>query len=357
MTDQRSTLSRLLPFSLSAGIFALTLVLLIQGRDLLIPMALALVVWYLINALASGIRRVIPDSLEPPEWVSVALAMAVMILVFALLGRLIGGSLAGVSLAAAGYQDNLDQLIQRIAGVLGIEDTPTMGEVFDEIDLRAMIGRFAESAAAVAGRIGIIVIYVVFLFLEQKSFDAKLSAMFADKERENTARRILSQIQDDVQTYLWVKTSMSVLTGGLSYVVLRLVGVDFPEFWAFVIFLLNYIPNIGSLLGVAFPALLALIQFDTITPFLVVAVALGAIQFAIGNLLEPRIMGRSLNISPLVVILSLAIWGTIWGIVGMFLSVPIMVIVMIVCAHFQSTRPIAVALSGDGRIDDYVTKD
>ncbi len=115
--------------------------------------------------------------------------------------------------------------------------------------------------------------------------------------------------------------------------------------------MLNYIPTIGSLIGVVFPALLTLVQFAALGPFLVVTIGLGLTQFVFGNVLEPRMMGKSLNLSPLIVIVSLAVWGSIWGVTGMFLCVPITVVMMIVLAGFPQTRPIAILLSATGRID------
>ena len=117
-----------------------------------------------------------------------------------------------------------------------------------------------------------------------------------------------------------------------------------------IIFLLNYIPTIGSLLGVFFPAVMAILQFGELVPVLVIVGVLGFTQFFIGNILTPRVMGSSLNISPLVVMLSLALWGTLWGATGMVLCVPITVIAMIVFANFDSTRPVAVLLSQDGKL-------
>ena len=356
MTEPRLGMSRLLPFSLSIGILALTVVLLVEGRELLIPIALAVLIWYLINAIARVVDHMVPGY-TLPHWLGLSVALIVMALAFWGIGKMIGGSIAGVSEAAPLYQQNLDDLIRRAAAYVGAEEVPTMADVFDKVDLQAIIARFAESAASVAGRIGIILVYVMFLLLEEQSFNRKLSALFPDKEREASVRKILRQIQGDVQTYLALKTMMSVLTGAVSYAVLIMIGVDFAAFWAFVIFLLNFIPTIGSLVGVIFPALLTIIQFNALTPFVIVVVALGAAQFLIGNVLEPRLMGSSLNLSPLVMILSLSLWGQIWGIVGMFLCVPIMVMLMIVFAHLPYTRPVAIAMSGSGRIDDYISKD
>jgi len=117
-----------------------------------------------------------------------------------------------------------------------------------------------------------------------------------------------------------------------------------------VIFVMNYIPVVGSILGTVFPSLLALIQFDSFYPFIIVTGLICLMQFLTGNILEPRVMGNRLNLSPLVILLSLTLWGAIWGIVGMFLCVPIMVIVMIVFSHFSKTRAIAVMLSKNGKI-------
>jgi len=116
------------------------------------------------------------------------------------------------------------------------------------------------------------------------------------------------------------------------------------------VFFFYYIPTVGSILAIAAPALLTLVQFDYLTPFLVVLLVFGTIQVVTANVIEPAIMGRSLNLSPLVVVISLVIWGTIWGVVGMFLSVPIMVVALIVLAQFETTRPLAVLLSADGKI-------
>ena len=194
-------------------------------------------------------------------------------------------------------------------------------------------------------------IYVIFLLIEQRSLESKLDALFQDNERRIKIHEILSEIQKDIETYIAIKTLLSFVTGVLSYLILIYIGVDYSEFWAFLIFLLNYIPTIGSLIATIFPALLALIQFESVTSFLIVFISIAFIQFLIGNILEPRLMGRSLNLSALVVLLSLSLWGSIWGVVGMFLCVPITVILMIVFSNFEKTRPIAVMLSSNGKID------
>jgi predicted PurR-regulated permease PerM len=132
---------------------------------------------------------------------------------------------------------------------------------------------------------------------------------------------------------------------------MRFVGLDFAEFWALLIFFLNYIPNLGAIVATAFPSVLALIQFQSWWPFLEVSMGIVAVQFVVGNFLEPKLLGQSLNLSPFVILFALGLWGSIWGILGMFLSVPITVMMMIVFAHFDATRPVAVLLSQNGCIN------
>jgi len=337
-------------FASSAIVVALTFVLFIEGRDLLIPIAVAIMIWYLLNALARGFHLLPLGNRHLPNWVSMTLAIVTVLIGLALVAELISGNIAQVSAAAPGYQANIEILIGKASSFAGFERPPDIAAVFGQIDLRNVATRFASAAAGFAGNFGIVLVYVMFLLFEQKGFDKKLRALFPDRIRRDEIHSLLHRMQEQIQTYVAIKTATSVLTGGVSYGVLKIVGVDFAEFWGFIIFLLNYIPTVGSLLGIIFPALLALVQFSTPVPFFIVLGGIGGVQFLIGNVLEPRLTGSSLNISPLVVILSLALWGSIWGIVGMFLCVPLTVIAMIILSHFERTRPIAILLSGDGRV-------
>ncbi len=129
------------------------------------------------------------------------------------------------------------------------------------------------------------------------------------------------------------------------------VRVDLAVFWAVLRFILNFIPTIGSIIAVSFPILLSVVQFDSWLPTIILSIFLVSIQIVIGNILEPRFMGKSLNLSPLVIILSLSIWGSIWGVVGMFLCIPIMVILNIILAKFDKTRGLAVMFSARGKVN------
>lgn len=338
--------TRLAAFALTFGIAALTVYLLVTGRPLLIPFAIAVMVWYMINALKRSLER----RVSAPPWLAMTLSIFSIIVAIGLIVQMISGNIAAVTEAAPGYQANIAKLLDKTMALTGFQEIPSFRQLLDQINLRAFIGGVAGAVADVAGNTGLIIIYVSFLLIEQRTFGPKIKALFPDPAREAEIQQILADIQQRIQAYVAVKTLLSLMTGVISYLVLIAVGVDLAGFWAFLIFLLNYIPTIGSLLGVVFPALLAILQFGALLPFLIVTIGLGVTQFLIGNILEPRMMGKSLNVSPLVVIISLAVWGSIWGVTGMFLCVPITVAMMIVLAEFPQTRPIAILLSADGKV-------
>ena len=342
---------RIVAFASSIVVVALTFLLLIEGRDLLIPIAVAIMIWYLLNALMRGFHALPLGTLHLPYWVSLLLAIVTVLIGLSLIAKLVGDNIAQVSAAAPTYQANIEALIAKASNLVGFEQPPDITGVFEQIDLRTVASRFASTAASFAGSFGIVLIYVLFLLIEQRGFRKKMWALFPDRGRHEEMQNLLHRMQEQIQTYVAIKTLTSVLTGVISYIILLIVGVYFAAFWGFIIFLLNYIPTVGSLIATLFPALLALIQFPTPVPFFIVLGGIGTLQFLIGNVLEPRLMGGSLNISPLVVILSLALWGSIWGIAGMFLCVPLTVIMMIILSYFERTRPIAILLSGDGKIE------
>jgi AI-2 transport protein TqsA len=340
-----------LSYGVWVGVFVLTIFVLHTGKDVLVPLAIAIGIWYLINAISDGFGKIRLGSLRLPGAVRLLLALGVLGAFFYFVGSLIGDSVAQVAEAAPGYREALERHADRIDEWTTLPVGEFIEDFVRNIDIAAWVSGLAAAMTTFAGTTGLIIIYVFFLLLEQQVFGEKVKALFPDRRRLSQVQKTLANIQRQIQTYLWVKTLMSVLTGGLSYGVLVWVGVDYAAFWGFIIFLLNYIPTIGSLLGIIFPVLMTLVQFDDWQPILIVAITITSFQVVIGNIIEPRVMGSSLNISPLVVMLSLVLWGTIWGVAGMFLAVPIMVILMLIFAQIEGTRPIAIALSGNGTVE------
>ncbi len=338
--------------ALWAVVIAATLYLLVAGRGLLLPLVLGLTLWYMIDSLADAFEQPRLLGVHLPRPVALVAAVLAMGGLVWIVGRTIGRNVTAVAAAAPAYEGRLQKLIARAADLVGLEQVPTLGQLFDRISLADTLGGFATAAASVVSVAGIVMIYAGFFFVEQVKFRRKLTLIFAGGAHQARLRSVLQQIDRDIRVYLRIKTTLAVVTAGFAYAVMRWVGVDFAGFWAVMVFFFYYIPTIGSVLAILAPALLTLVQFDHLTPFLTVLFVIGTIQVVMANVIEPAMLGRSLNLSPLVVIVSLMVWGTIWGVVGMFLCVPIMVVLLIVLAHFETTRPIAILLSADGRIPE-----
>ncbi len=165
-------------------------------------------------------------------------------------------------------------------------------------------------------------------------------------------RFILGSIDENMKKYLFVKTFISAVTGVLSYIWLRSLGLEFAGVWAFIVFITSYIPTIGAIVACSLPILYSLINAPTLQQPILVAAGLIALQIIFGNILEPKLTGKTLNLSTLAILINLVFWGMLWGIAGMFFSVPLLVATFIITAQFDSTRWIAVLLSADGKIPD-----
>jgi len=342
------------------GLISLTVYIMVIGRDLMVPFMISIVIWYLINILSDYYHKIPIGKWYVPKTVSYIASLLTIALILNFLIGMISNNIIEVKEAAPLYQENFIKLTAKVFTMVGIEEEPNFAQLLHQVNLTPFITNIAGTLASLAGSASLILIYVLFLMLEQKYFNVKLARLLEGSQHRETVFNILEHISGDVKTYIGVKTFVSALTGGACYIVLVTVGVNNASFWAFFIFLLNFIPTVGSMLAVLFPALLSLVQFDSFTPFLIVITSLVAIQLAIGNILEPKLMGNSLNLSPLVVMLSLAVWGSIWGIAGMFLSVPFTVILMIIFSQFPKTKPVAILLSQDGNIrprDSILTED
>jgi len=331
-------------------VLALTLVFLIFGSVFLIPLTIAIFLWSLLSALAEALGRFKIGGHSLPGWAAQTLAVVIVLGANVAVYDLVAGQAGALQAAAPIYQENFAQMSGNVAEALGLEELPTTSLLLDMLDIGSMLSWLGTSVGSGITNLVLILIYVGFLLAEQDKVPLKLSRLQPDEGDAARIRALAVDIALQVQRYIWMKTAMSLLTGAVSYVILKLIGVDFAAIWALMIFFLNFIPNIGSMFGVVLPALLTLVQFDNYTPFLMVTLGLGATQFFIGNVIEPAYMGKSLNLSSFMIVLSLTFWGLIWGIPGMFLSVPIMVVFAIVCSHFNELRWIAVLLSSDGQL-------
>lgn len=285
-----------------------------------------------------------------PAWLSlgsVILGMAV-VLVF---GAILVAS-AAVDVAERGprYAPKLQEKMQHLADVarrVGF-DIHARNVKPDRL-LQSALG-FAgvgiESFPVIVGRSILLLFLVIFLAIETVQFRKKVRAGFGE-ETGAKIRSSLDAISAQLQKYFLAKGMISVANGLIVYFVCLAAGVDFPVVWGALALLLNWIPNVGAAFALIPPVLLAYLQFETPTRAIVVLAVLLVLQNLLGNLLEPRILGKSVRISALVVFISLIFWGWLWGLLGAVLAVPLTVSVKIVCEHVEALRPVAVLLGCD----------
>ena len=344
-------MNRIMTFS--AGLISVTLIgyLLMTGRSFLLPWVIALFVWNLLNTLNRSIQHLPGLGKYLPEKVSMLLSFVVVVGCVWELVHIVSDNVNEVINASARYIESFRHLTGQLNQQLLAKSMTYVERMSDELDVQKILINVYAGFTTVASSAFLIAIYIMFLFVEQAVFATKIKRLVPSEKQRQVMSELMTRTLRDIQTYLGLKTLMGLLTAFASWGIMTWIGLDFAEFWALLIFFLNYIPNIGSIIATLFPALLALIQFQTWFPFVAMTSGLVAVQFVIGTLLEPRYLGRSLNLSPLVILFALGLWGVIWGVVGMFLAVPITVMMMIVLAHFPATRPFAIMLSKDGLIE------
>jgi AI-2 transport protein TqsA len=309
--------NRFLNVCAALGLVALIVYVLIIGRNFLLPLVVAIAIWYLILSLKDSFQRLSRYGLHLPYGTAMLLAVLTAVFAIWLIVILINNSVAGVIDAAPRYEDRFRQLVDHATQMMGLTDKNPFESMLDRIDFRSILSGIATAITGLAGDLGLIVVYVLFLLLEYRTFARKLDAIAKDETRRANLRRIFREIGEDVNTYMRIKTWLSAFVAALAYIVMKVVGVDFAEFWAVLIFLFNFIPTIGAVLGALFPALLMVVQFTSVPLIVTVTTILITVPVVVNNFVEPRLM----------------------------------VILIIVLAKFPATRPIAVMLSANGRID------
>ena len=318
-------------------------------RDILAPFALAIFFWLIIDAFARWLDGKISFL---PYLATLAIAVLVVAGAIVGIGVIIADTAFDVAHEAPAYQARLNQIVAPLLERFG---DGSFGGLYEKMGLEGklgiLLGGFANSIQKVMSSFAFIAIYVAFLFTAQNSFPKKMDDLFPNMEKRKQAALVGERIRASIEKYLGIQTLMSLIMTALSFAVMTAFGLDNALFWALVIFILNYIPVVGSVLAGILPAMFALVQFDTLLPVGIMAGLLFVVQFVISNTVQPKMMGDSMNMSALVVILSLVLWQGLWGGVGAFLSAPLTVIIMIILAQFKTTHWIAVLLSADGDPD------
>lgn len=333
------------------------------GRGVLIPFVIAGFLCFLIYTLKENVRRAPLVGRFIPGWLSFLIAFSIIGAGAVLFVEIIRANVEALLDAWPSYEARLRQLAGEAIGWFrnsSLIPAELLGGVEQiqqsAIDLiRPVLARIASGLTGLTSNFLTFItifLYLVFMLIERGRIFRKINLLGADDRERKVINETIRDIGVLVRQYITVKTISNLVTATISFAIMKIIGVQFAGFWALLIFTLNYIPIFGAASAITLPVLLALVQPDGGG----VQLALTALVFLIGaeqimsNGIEPRLVGRTLNLSPLVVLFSLSVWGSLWGFAGLLLSVPITVTVMLVLTQFESTRPIAIMLSDDGKI-------
>jgi predicted PurR-regulated permease PerM len=284
-----------------------------------------------------------------PSFVAYLCIVLGVVALFWFLGTILYSNLEDLNDKLPAYRENLGRMIRQVseqvpgldAGMLQRLVAPESSSTDKTFGLvRSALGAFFGFLS----QMFVVLVYLAFILADRAGFDRRIEAAF-EPQRARDIRTVIDGINIAIENYIVVKTFMSFLTGVSTTVVLLAFGVDYAILWGVVAFLLNYIPYLGSVVAVVLPLLLSLVQLQSPQLTLVVLVLLLIVHSIIGFVVEPFMAGRRLHLSPLVILLALAFWGSLWGITGMILAVPLVAVVMAILESIKETRPIAVLLT------------
>ena len=333
--------------SSSILLFFLFLVLIFYlGKFIFLPLFLALFFYLIIKSVTNKLLLSINSKFKVS--LSKFNAMAIMLFTISIfsyfLWIILELNINAVLQKSNMYQDNFEKILSYLSKKpfnLFMKEN----DFFGSFDMLTIFSNILNSLSSFAGNFAFVIIFIIFLIFEENHLKKKLNSVLSSSNI-----KVLNKINYDIFFYFQLKTITSLLTGIFTFIILFFLENDLAPTFGIFSFFLNFIPFIGSLLSVLLPFIFAAVQFlnffePTLTFFLLLL-----IQIYIGNFLEPKFMGKTLNISPLVMIIFLTVMGKIWGVAGMFLSVPLLVIILIILRNMKSTKKIAIILSESGEL-------
>lgn len=314
-------------------------------RPILTPFALALFLMVIIDGLSRVLQRRLP-SLGARG----ALAAAILVTVagFGVTVMLFAGNAPSFVSQLVADEPRLNTVLHDMAHRLHMPNPPSIHRLARQLDPAKYAGGLAQTLQGLVSTFLFILIYLGFLFASRGSFRKKAVRLFPSPEGRDNAAAAFDRIRNGIERYLWVQTVTGLMIAVASAIILMLVGMPNAVFWGFLILVTSYVPIIGGMIGQFLPPLFALVEFNNYWQPGLILVGLTVVQLVVGSIIFPRMQGRSLNLDPVVILLSLSFWGLVWGVPGMFLSTPLTVTVMVVADQFPSTRWMAILLSSDG---------
>ena len=315
---------------------------------LFIPLFFAILACYAMGIPLDYLKR-----LKVPSFLRIFLIIALVMVVIFMLGKLVSVNIKAFQNQLPGYETKFWEYTGHVLAYFDISQEQGK-EMIDSFfnnfkqkrlaSLGGLVQTLSGSFFSFLGNLMWVLLFMVFILAEREAFTRRLIRILG-AERAAPVLETTASVNQSVQQYLGLKTIISLLTGALVTVVLWLFGVDFALLWGTLVFIMNFVPTIGSIVATIPPIAITLFQTGSISKTVLVAVLLILIQIIVGNIIEPKVMGRGLNLSPLVVLLSLIFWGWIWGIPGMLLSVPLTAAIRIALEQIDSTRTVAALIS------------
>ena len=328
--------------------FAVVLTLLVQARFILISLVIAIILFALTTDAINSISRLRIGSWRITNWLASTVAFAMIAVILLTLSGIILAQINTVVTTTISYTDQAVAAIAQVFAWMGPDTEAAVAASIRSIELSGYIRTAAGQAGNVLSATTLVILFVGFLFAERIWFGTKLENLMEDRIKAERVGRIIRSIIRRVNHYLLVKTGVSAVTGVAVYLVMRFFDLEFAAAMGILTFILNYLPSVGSIIATFLIALVAYVQLTEPATALLIFVLVGMLQFMLGSVIDPMLMGKTLRVSSFGIIISMAFWGALWGVPGMFLAVPIMVATMIVCSHIPSARSVAILLSREG---------
>ena len=346
--ERPSETTRLQTGALLIIAFAVVLFLLVQARFVLISLATAIILFSLTSDVINFIARQRIGPFRVPNTLASIAAMVLIAAALLTLTSILLAQINTVLVTTLSYAERAPSAVASLFSWLGDDSQLAILNALRSVDVSSYLRGAASQASGVTQATVLVILFVGFLFAERIWFETKLLSLVGDKTQAERVGKIIQSIIHRVNYYLLVKTLISAITGAMIFVLAQAFGLELATSLGIITFVLNFIPNIGSIVATALIALVAHVEIGDGAATLAVFCIAGVIQFINGSIIDPMLMGRALRLSSFGIILSLAFWGAVWGIPGMFLSVPIMVMLLVVCSHVPNLRPFAVLLSREG---------
>lgn len=328
--------------------FAVVLFLLVQAKFILIALAIAIILFSLTSDAINSIQQVRIGQLRITNWLASIAAVFLIASSLLTLAGLVISQINTVLSTTLSYTDDAQRAIAQMFSWMGEDVEQSVLQTVRSIEISGYLRSAAGQAGTILSQVVLIILFVGFLFAERVWFNTKLENLMADKMQAQRVSGIIGSIIRRVNRYLLVKTLISTVTGVAIFLLMSVFDLQFAVAMGLLTFVLNFIPSVGSIIATLIVTLVAYIQVSEPQTAILIFVLAGMTQFLLGNVIDPMLMGKTLRLSSFGIIISLAFWGAVWGIPGMFLAVPFMVAVMIVCSHIPAARPVAVLLSREG---------